>query len=164
MYSPRPAFLSLFFALCLPRSLTSPSQSAPIIPIYLLPWLYITIYHLSSLCCPPSHYLLCLFYSPWHTSLSLSLFRRCLVFLSISLEFFSPTGWVNKPAWFHQCESVSLIRRDPDGISGSFYTAIHQDHVANILSLSCGNACQPSYDRNVSCSFSALSRKTLCPA
>lgn len=49
-------------------------------------------------------------------------------FLGISLEF--STGQVNKPAWFHQCESVSLIRRDPDGISSSFDTAIHHDHVA----------------------------------
>lgn len=59
--------------LCLFSVCLDPSQSALIIPIYLLLCLYITIYHLSSLCCPPSHYLLCLFYSPWHASFAISL-------------------------------------------------------------------------------------------
>lgn len=68
------------------------SQSALIILIHLLPWLYITIYHLSSLCCPPSHYLLSLFYSPWHASISLSCFWCCLVFLCIGLGFFHWAG------------------------------------------------------------------------
>lgn len=84
-------------ALSLPTSISHifpsrSSQSALIILIHLLPWLYITIYHLSSLCCPPSHYLLSLFYSPWHASIFLSCFWCCLVFLCIGLGFFHWAG------------------------------------------------------------------------
>ena len=50
---------------------------------------------------------------------------------------------VNKPPWFHQRESLSLIRRDPDGIFSSFYTSIHhlskpQSHMsAGVRDITC---------------------------
>lgn len=87
MCSPQPALL-VRLSPCLPLSLPAPAQSARIIPIYLLPWLYITIYHLSSLCCPPPRYLHCL--SPWHASLSPFSLRCRLILLRISLEIPPP--------------------------------------------------------------------------
>lgn len=114
MCSPQPA-LSVRLSPCLPLSLPAPAQSARIIPIYLLPWLYITIYHLSSLCCPPPRYLHCL--SPWHASLSPFSLRCHLILLCISLEifFFSPplgglTSWHD----FLDANQSAPIRHDPD--------------------------------------------------
>lgn len=114
-----------------------PSQSAPIIPIHPLPWHYTAIYHLSPLRCPPSHYLPHRF----HFLVIVFLSSAALVLLLRSLAccaLFS-TRWVNKTAWFHQCESVSLTRRDPDESTFS-YAAIHHDRI-RVHSRWCPSAC-----------------------
>lgn len=114
-----------------------PSQSAPIIPIHPLPWHYAAIYHLSPLRCPPSHYLPHRF----HFLVIVFLSSAALVLLLRSLAccaLFS-TRWVNKTAWFHQCESVSLTRRDPDESIFS-YAAIHHDRI-RAHSRWCPSAC-----------------------
>lgn len=93
------------------------SQSSAIIEVHLLPWLYITVYHLSWLHC-----------LPLSLALSFLVCSTCIWTLpcfpsTISLGFSTVRG--NKQLWFHQCESLSLIRCDPDGIFSSFYTSIH---------------------------------------
>lgn len=67
----------LSLSYCPPPSI---SQSALVIPIYLLQGLYIPIYHLSPQRCPLSHYFLCLSSSPWHAlSSDAALFRSVLL-------------------------------------------------------------------------------------
>lgn len=75
----------------------------PLSPLLLSPSiscrLYISIYHLSLPCCPPSHYPRCLLCSPWHASVPVS-FWRCLVLLRLLVYgclfflLFFLTGWV----------------------------------------------------------------------
>lgn len=58
---------------------------------------------------PCVHYSLDLSCSSWSPGFSDFAFFCALLL--------SSAGQVNKPAWFHQCDSVILIRSDPDGIS-----------------------------------------------
>lgn len=72
-----------------------------------------------------------------------------LLLVSLACCILFSTRWVNKMAWFHQCESVSPTRRDPDESIFS-YAAIHHDR---IYAFTHGDARQLVYKRNVSSSF-----------